>query len=107
MSNHPSNYPLNFLQLSNLLERTYGSHNPLTVAKEFTNDIPTLIDMLNKPYSLTADKGQKNRFTRLIKKLSNEPSVDPPQQSSILQSCNENLSGYESSNSSTMELADP
>ncbi|KAK2578265.1 hypothetical protein KPH14_012289 [Odynerus spinipes] len=59
MSNHPSNYPLNFLQLSNLLERTHGSHNPLTVAKEFSNDIPTLIDMLNKLYSLTADKGQK------------------------------------------------
>lgn len=69
MSDKPEEFPLNFVQLCNFLERTQGSPNALEISKEYTENTNNLIDLLHQIYPNLKQSSIKNRITRIIKKL--------------------------------------
>lgn len=66
-----SNFPLSFVQLTSFLENVFGVDNPLETAYEYTQDIPSLINMLIEVYPLLKERSIKNRIHRITKKLNN------------------------------------
>lgn len=68
---NPQNYALSFDQLKDFLENTPGHKNILSLAQEYTSDIPQLITTLNRLYKNLYNNKLKNRVTRILKKLKN------------------------------------
>lgn len=64
-------YPLNLEQFKNFLQQTYGHPKTMELAKNFTEDIPALIKMLQNTYIHFNERSIKNRITRIIKRLQN------------------------------------
>lgn len=64
-------YPLNLDQFKNFLQQTYGHPKTIELAKNFTEDIPALIKMLQNTYIHFNERSIKNRITRIIKRLQN------------------------------------
>lgn len=64
-----NSFPLSENQLHLLLENALGSADPLTIVKDYSNDIPAVIKMLNDIHSVLNDRVIKGRVTRLKKKL--------------------------------------
>lgn len=62
-------YILNTQQITDFFENTVGSNDPLGVAREYTKDIPKLLDMLRGIYPHFMHRSIKSRCTRIIKKL--------------------------------------
>lgn len=66
---------LNFNQLKNLLTLVIIKKDPEKTVKEFTNNIPAVINQIDEVYSLISDRSLKNRLHRLTKKLKPDMSV--------------------------------
>lgn len=65
---------LNYLtiqQLISFLENNFGFTNSIEIAKNYTENIFNLIEILNTIHSLLKKRSIKNRITRLCKKLQN------------------------------------
>lgn len=62
-------FVLNTQQITDFFENTVGSDNPLSIAQEYTNDIPKLLDMLRAIYPHFMHRSIKSRCTRITKKL--------------------------------------
>uniref|UniRef100_A0A6P7FGR0 Uncharacterized protein LOC114329991 n=1 Tax=Diabrotica virgifera virgifera TaxID=50390 RepID=A0A6P7FGR0_DIAVI len=69
IDSHSPHFIINSHQLKQLLENTYGSRDVLSIAEDFTEDIPKLIDMLEELHPHANTKKLKTRVTRLKKKL--------------------------------------
>lgn len=66
----PSNHcALNYESFKKFLDETKGKPNSIEIAKEFTDNIDALINMLNLVYNHIDDKTLKTRITKLKKKL--------------------------------------
>lgn len=66
-------YVLNYEQLKSFLERSKGNPDVFNLSLEYTNDTQGLISMLRLNYPHLKERNLKNRFTRLINKLSKLP----------------------------------
>lgn len=62
-------YPLNYLQFTNFIEKSFGNPNPRMIALDFTDDLKELADMLKQIYPCLSERSNKNRFSRLSTKL--------------------------------------
>lgn len=62
-------YILNFDQVTHLFENLPGSQDPIELTKTFSDDLPSVLNMLQNIYPHILHKGTKNRCTRLIKKI--------------------------------------
>lgn len=69
MEETPDDYTLNFIQFKSFLENTMGAHDVTSVAQNYTNDLEGLLLTIRKLYPKIADRGMKNRLTRIEKKL--------------------------------------
>jgi hypothetical protein len=62
---------LNFEQLKSFIERSIGNQNIEKLSSEYTTDTEALILLLRQNYVYLQTRNMKNRFTRIINKLSN------------------------------------
>lgn len=62
-------FPLNYDQFNDFLENAIGSTDPLSIARQYTNNINELINMIDSIYPHFSHKAMKSRCTRLKKKL--------------------------------------
>lgn len=79
IENSEQNFILNFEQLSSFLENSFGSADPLSIAQDYTHDIPSLLTMLKSIYPHCKHRALKNRLTRMQKKMKlqlNIPNTD-------------------------------
>lgn len=68
----PDSYIMDFDQLVLFLENVQGSPDPLSIAKEFTQDIEELLLMLRNIYPLLTHRSIKNRITRIQNKIKSQ-----------------------------------
>lgn len=69
LDKNPDSYILDYDQLLSFLENVYGSSDPISVAKQYTDDINELLIMLENIYPLLEHRSIKNRITRMQKKI--------------------------------------
>ncbi|PSN49076.1 hypothetical protein C0J52_16021 [Blattella germanica] len=69
MEENPSEYVINFTQLSSFYENAIGSHDIAKLALTYTQDLQGLAETLRKLYPHLNGNSLKNRTTRLEKKL--------------------------------------
>lgn len=70
LSGEENPYVLNYAQFKGFIERTKGNPNIKDLSLEYTDDTQSLITMLRENYLNLTDRNIKNRFTRIINKLS-------------------------------------
>ncbi|PSN29838.1 hypothetical protein C0J52_28486 [Blattella germanica] len=68
MEENPSEYVINFTQLSSFYENAIGSHDIAKLALTYTQDLQGLAETLRKLYPHLNGNSLKNRTTRLEKK---------------------------------------
>ncbi|KAL1488175.1 hypothetical protein ABEB36_015133 [Hypothenemus hampei] len=73
-------YPLNYSHLQNFLGKTVGKKEIKQVVSETGADPVHLIQMLRDIYLQLSSRGMKNRFSRLINKITKEFNLDPVDQ---------------------------
>ncbi|KAK2575330.1 hypothetical protein KPH14_012688 [Odynerus spinipes] len=66
---NPKKHPLDFLQLTNFLEKTQGKQPLQDIASEFLLTPSELENMLRRLYPKLTGRGMKTKFTKTIKKL--------------------------------------
>ena len=76
IDNNQDRFPLKSLQLVGFLENTAGSNDPITQAQEYTQNIPSLIQMLKKMYPHLKKQSIENRIHQISKKLT--AALHPP-----------------------------
>lgn len=78
---------ISYDQFHNFTERVYNHNSPLTVAREYTEDIQGLIQMMRELHTYTTNRSAKLRITQAINKIeqeltlkgkSDEESTDDP-----------------------------
>lgn len=69
-------YVLNYTQFKSFIERSVGNPDIKDLSTEYTTDNQALITMLRQNYLNLTERNIKNRFTRIINKLSNPPSKE-------------------------------
>ncbi len=62
--------------MKNFIDKASGSNHPTLIAKDFTNDIQSIIKMMTDTYPLLTERAIKNRFTRIINKLKSSQLQD-------------------------------
>lgn len=79
-------YVINFDQLQNFLEESYGQNDILQISQKFSNDTEGIITLMDDIYKHLESRKLKARFTRMKKKLrsptSNTNNIDSDSQSS-------------------------
>lgn len=60
---------LTYDQLVDFLSNVEGNPDPISVARDYTDDIPKLLELLAKLYPIFKHRSIKNRITRLRKKM--------------------------------------
>ncbi|KAK2579957.1 hypothetical protein KPH14_007637 [Odynerus spinipes] len=70
LNEHSDEQYLTYLQLRSFLEKSKGCADITEVNREFAEDTNKIISTLRYTYSLLTERSTKNRFTRLILKLS-------------------------------------
>lgn len=70
-----SQFTFNFNQISSFLRNSFGSNDPVSIAQEFTNDIPGLLEMLSSIYPHYAHRSLKNRITRIQRKIRTQLNI--------------------------------
>lgn len=70
LSTESKTYSLDYIQFKSFLEKTKGSSDINEIAREYTDNNDDIISILRNTYPLLKERSIKNRFTRLIKKLS-------------------------------------
>ncbi|KAL3277755.1 hypothetical protein HHI36_013095 [Cryptolaemus montrouzieri] len=68
ISQHSNEFPLNFVQLTNLIDNVGGSQFSIEIIRDYTTDFSLLISMLSNIH-LLATKNIKSKITRLKNKL--------------------------------------
>lgn len=78
IENSPDKYILTYEKFLHFIENAPNAKDKQSFANEYTDDIPKLIEMLQDLYKYLNDGKAKNRFTRLINKLTinNTPQND-------------------------------
>ena len=76
---NPSHSQLNYSQIKSLLQDTFRSAHSLQIAKNYTDNILTLVQTLEEIYPHLNERSIKNRIHRLCKNLSK--STDAPESS--------------------------
>lgn len=78
LSNSDTAPILSYIELKSFLDRATGNPNIKDLSLEFTSDTDALIFLLKENYSKLTDRKMKNRFTRIINKLTvtNRKEVD-------------------------------
>lgn len=71
LARNPNKYPLTYLQLQNFLEKVANKIPPITAAADIIHSTDELNTMLSNLYPLLKNRSTKNRFSRIIKNLSN------------------------------------
>ena len=69
MEENPSDYVLNFIQLTSFFENTIGSTDIINIALNYTSDLQGLAETLRKVHPYLTGNSLKNRTTRLEKKI--------------------------------------
>lgn len=69
IKNHSPAFLLNYNQIKDLFDNAYGSIDPVSVAKNYTNDLLALVNMLTEIYPHFVERSIKSRCTKLRKKL--------------------------------------
>ena len=70
--NDNNHYVLNFIQFCDFMTNVSGNSDPLSVSKDYTDDIRGLLNMLYDLYPTLDNRSMKNRFTRIQKRLKNQ-----------------------------------
>ena len=70
--NDNNHYVLNFIQFCDFMTNVSGNSDPLSVSKDYTNDIRGLLNMLYDLYPTLDNRSMKNRFTRIQKRLKSQ-----------------------------------
>lgn len=70
-SGNPS-FVLTFQQLIHFLEIVHGSPDKLSTARQYTDNVPKLLEMLSEIYPHLQLKGIKSRFTRIQKSITKQ-----------------------------------
>lgn len=73
---------LNYEQLKDFLEDTYGTSKALQISLNYTKETDKLIALLRDIYPLLVDRGMKSRFTRIMKRLKDPVASDSSRASS-------------------------
>lgn len=60
---------LTFEEITDFLSNVKGNQDPLSVARNYTNNIPELLDILRRIYPFFTHRSIKNRCTRIRKKI--------------------------------------
>ena len=71
-------FALNYEQITDFFENAFGSPDPLSIAKNYTDDIPALLDMLTKIYPHLTQRSIKTRCTKIRKKIMKQINQEPP-----------------------------
>lgn len=72
----PSAYILTFEQISDFLDNVYGASDIISIARQYTENIPGLIEMLTKIYPHLTSRTMKTRCTNTKKKLFKQLNLD-------------------------------
>lgn len=70
--NPAEKYVLNHAQITDFFENVYGSPDPLSIAKTYTNDIQGLLEMLGKIYPYFTERKMKTRCTNVKRKITKQ-----------------------------------
>ena len=62
-------YILDFLQYKSFFDNATGSKNPALIAKDYCENLESLIDMMNDMYSHLNDRSAKSRHTKITKRI--------------------------------------
>lgn len=79
IENSQDKFPLTFHQFKSFLENSFNAADSILIAKDYSPDISSIIQMMTALYPHLTNKTIKGRFTRLCKKIK---SVLPPDESS-------------------------
>lgn len=69
LENPKNNYPLNYLQLLNFLDRSKGNPEIDTLASEFSPEITNISSMMRELYLHLQNRSIKTTFTKIIKRI--------------------------------------
>lgn len=69
-------FPLSYDNFVDFLENAFPNPNPISIANNYTDKIPELVNMIKFLYPHFTSPQLKNRCTRLINKLSLTPDKD-------------------------------
>ncbi|CAG9837701.1 unnamed protein product [Diabrotica balteata] len=72
IDNYNPKFSLDSQQFTDLLENTHGSNDALSIAKDYTLHIPSLIEMINEIHTQAEDRNMKIKCTRLSKKITKQ-----------------------------------
>lgn len=61
--------PLDFLSFKSFLDKAFSNPLAVEVAKEYTNDVCEIADMMRKIHSKLPTRGMKARFTKKIRQI--------------------------------------
>ncbi|CAG9833200.1 unnamed protein product [Diabrotica balteata] len=61
IDNHNPKFPLDSQQFTDLLENTHGSYDALSIAKDYTLHIPSLIEIINEIHTQAEDRNMKTK----------------------------------------------
>lgn len=67
---------LNFQQISSFLDNVTGSVDPLSIARQYTNNIPQLLEMMHSIYPHFKHRSIKSRCTRIQKKIKKQLDME-------------------------------
>lgn len=70
-------YPISFTNFVLLMDMVKANKDPVSVVRTFTSDIQGIQSILHDNYTLLNSRSMKTRFTKLSKKLLDEPASSP------------------------------
>lgn len=65
-------FVLSYEEITDFLDNVYGSPDPLSCARQYTDDIPAVADMLTKIHPYLTERKIKTRATKIRNKLINQ-----------------------------------
>lgn len=68
---------LNFEQITDFIENAYGCKDPLSLAQQYTENIPGVVQLLEDIQPYLTSRNMKNRCTRLRKKIVKLMNTEP------------------------------
>ncbi|KAG5888618.1 hypothetical protein JTB14_022634 [Gonioctena quinquepunctata] len=66
---NPAGFPLDYSQIVSFLEDSFGTPDPLSVARRYIGEVHTLLGILTKIYPTLTERSIKTRITKLKKKI--------------------------------------
>lgn len=72
----PPPFVLNYQQTIDFFENAYGSSDPLSIAHNYTTNLPALLDMITKLYPYFTERKMKTRCTKIKKKIRRQLEIE-------------------------------